>query len=226
MTTGRFVSYLRVSTAKQGESGLGLEAQRASIESFLNGGSWSLLDEFVEVESGTKDDREQLQLALEACRLKGARLLIAKLDRLSRDAHFLLGLQKAGVKFTAVDMPDANELTVGIMALVAQQERQAISRRTKDALAAAKARGVTLGNPQNLTSDHAAKGRQLGTQSIIQKALVFAQGVYSIIERYKDEGLSLNAIARKLNEEGVLTARGLTGSWTARSVKNVINRST
>jgi DNA invertase Pin-like site-specific DNA recombinase len=140
---GKFVSYLRVSTKRQGESGLGLEAQRKAVSDFLNGGNWQLVEELVEVESGKHDhNRPALHKALEACKVYGATLVIAKLDRLSRDAHFLLGLQKAGVKFVAADMPEANEMVVGIMALVAQAERRMISERTKAALQAAKARGV------------------------------------------------------------------------------------
>ena len=144
---GKFVSYLRVSTKRQGESGLGLEAQRAAVEGFLNGGRWRLVEEHVEVESG-KDDRNRpaLHRALEACKVYGATLVIAKLDRLSRDAHFLLGLQKANVKFVAADMPEANEMVVGMMALVAQAERRMISERTKAALAVAKARGNVSGS--------------------------------------------------------------------------------
>src|ERR687889_688275 len=120
MAEGRFVSYLRVSTDRQGRSGLGLEAQRKAVEDFLNGGRWKLIAEFVEVESGKRDDRPKLAEALALCRLHGATLVIAKLDRLSRDAHFLLGLQKAGVRFVAADMPEANEMVVSIMAVVAR----------------------------------------------------------------------------------------------------------
>ncbi len=224
MTTGKFISYLRVSTNKQGLSGLGLEAQRADIETYLNGGDWQLLREFVEVESGKNDNRPKLQAALSACQTTGSTLVIAKLDRLSRDAHFLLGLQKANVKFIAVDMPQANELTVGIMALVAQEERKAISQRTKAALTAAKARGVQLGNPDNLKSEHAQKGRAMGTAAIKEKASVFAERMSPIINEYLEQGLSLNAVARQLNADGVLTARGKDGSWTARTVKNVIEK--
>src|SRR5829696_8139354 len=108
MARGRFVSYLRVSTDRQGKSGLGLEAQRKAVEDFLNGGRWELVEEFVEVESGKRDDRPKLAEAMARCRLHNATLVIAKLDRLSRDAHFLLGLQKAGVKVIAVDMPEAD----------------------------------------------------------------------------------------------------------------------
>ena len=159
MAQGRFVSYLRVSTDRQGRSGLGLEAQRKAVDDFLNGGRWKLIAEFVEVESGKRDDRPKLAEALALCRLHNAVLVIAKLDRLSRDAHFLLGLQKAGVRFVAADMPEANEMVVGIMAVVAQAERKMISARTKAALAAAKARGKRLGNPGNLRNQDAGRIR-------------------------------------------------------------------
>ena len=149
MARGSFVSYLRVSTQQQGRSGLGLEAQRRAVLDYLDGGKWKLVAEFVEVESGKRDDRPKLQAALSYCKLTGATLVIAKLDRLSRDAHFLLGLQKelqkSGLRFIAADMPEANELTIGIMAVVAQAERKMISDRTKAALQAAKAKGTRLG---------------------------------------------------------------------------------
>src|SRR5215469_12967356 len=146
MAEGKFVSYLRVSTDKQAKSGLGLEAQRKAVEDYLNGGKWKLVKELVEVESGKREDnRPMLAQAMAACRLHKATLVIAKLDRLSRDAHFLLGLDKAGVDFVAADMPSANRMTVGIMAVVAEEERRMIAARTKAALAAAKARGVILG---------------------------------------------------------------------------------
>src|SRR5215204_1797347 len=174
---GRFISYLRVSTAKQGASGLGLEAQRKAVEDFLNGGRWQLVAEVVEVESGKRDDnRPKLQTALALCRLHNATLIIAKLDRLSRDAHFLLGLQKelqrAGLRFIAADMPEANELTIGIMAVVAQAERKMISERTKAAFAAAKARGVKFGTPGNLKNQDigAMRGRATKTRAARARA--------------------------------------------------------
>src|SRR5262245_3881214 len=138
----KYISYLRVSTKRQGQSGLGLEAQRAAVAHYKP------VAEYVEIESGKDDaNRPALQAALNACKVYGATLVIAKLDRLSRDAHFLLGLQKSEVKFIAADMPEANELIVGIMAVVAQAERRMISERTKAALAAAKAQGKRVGNP-------------------------------------------------------------------------------
>ncbi len=181
MPEGKFVSYLRVSTAKQGASGLGLAAQRTAVANFLNGGRWKLIAETVEVESGKRDNRPKLAQAMALCRLHDATLVVAKLDRLSRDAAFLMNLQKAGVRFIAADMPEANEMTVGIMAVVAQAERKAISKRTKEALAAkakwyaglgdddrarltAKGKAVKLGGPKwdHLAGAIGDKGRAAG----------------------------------------------------------------
>src|SRR3954471_9498576 len=145
MAGGAFVAYYRISTERQGRSGLGLDAQRKAVEDFLNGGNWRLAQQLKEIESGKQADRPAQAKAFRVCRLHGAKLVIAKLDRLSRDAHFLLGLEKAGVDFVAADLPTANRLTVGIMAMVADEERRTISKRTKEALAAARARGVQLG---------------------------------------------------------------------------------
>jgi DNA invertase Pin-like site-specific DNA recombinase len=142
---GKFVAYYRVSTQKQGRSGLGLSAQQEAVDSYLNGGNWKIVAAFTEIESGKKADRPELDKALAACRLHRATLVIAKLDRLARNAAFLLGLRDSGIDFVAADMPNANRLTVGIMAMVAEDEAQRISERTKAALAAAKKRGVKLG---------------------------------------------------------------------------------
>jgi DNA invertase Pin-like site-specific DNA recombinase len=215
---GKFVSYLRVSTKRQGESGLGLEGQRASVEAFLNGGRWQLIQEHVEVESGKHDhNRPALQQALKACQVYGATLVIAKLDRLSRDAHFLLGLQKAGVKFIATDMPEANEMVVGIMGLVAQAERRMISERTKVALAAAKARGVRLGNPKGHQIPCRQTGSERGVASNVANADAFAERLRPILAEL--DGRSANSTAAELNRRGVQAARG--GRWTARSVINL-----
>src|SRR2546423_2333114 len=144
---GRFVAYFRVSTDRQGKSGLGLEAQRKSVLDYLDGGRWSLVAEFTEIESGKHNDRPELAAALAACKKHKARLVIAKLDRLSRNLAFIAALMESGVEFVAVDNPHANKLTVHVLAAVAEHEREMISQRTKAALAAAKARGVKLGNP-------------------------------------------------------------------------------
>lgn len=222
MATGKFVSYLRVSTARQGASGLGIEAQRAAVDAFLNGGSWTVLREFVEVESGKNNSRPQLADALNLCQLTGATLVIAKLDRLSRDAHFLLGLQKAGVPFVCADMPDANELTVGIMALVAEQERRAISKRTKEALAAAKARGVKLGCP--LGAAHLRQyGNDLAVKAVKEQADSRASSLLATVEAIRAEShTSLREIAEELNRRCISTPRG--GRWHASSVKNLLAR--
>jgi DNA invertase Pin-like site-specific DNA recombinase len=224
MTTthaGKFVSYLRVSTAQQGRSGLGLEAQRKAVADYLNGGHWKLVAEFVEVESGGKNDRRQLTAALAACRLHGARLVIAKLDRLSRNAAFLLSLRDAGVKFVAADMPDANEMTIGIMAVVAEAERKMISARTKAALAAAKARGQKLGNPGNLSNGKLGTERANAVKA--EKADARATDLASIIREAKVNGAtSLRAIADSLNDAGVPAARG--GAWSAVQVSRVLAR--
>jgi DNA invertase Pin-like site-specific DNA recombinase len=145
---GNFVAYYRVSTNRQGESGLGLDAQRKAVTDYLDGGSWKLLAELTEIESGKHADRPQLAVALAACKKHKARLVIAKLDRLSRNLAFIATLIDSGVEFVAVDNPHANKLTVHILAAVAQHEREMISQRTKDALQAAKARGTQLGNPR------------------------------------------------------------------------------
>lgn len=220
----KYVAYYRVSTDRQGRSGLGLEAQQASIESFLESHpKGSLVGEHQEIESGKKDDRPKLLEALATCKALGATLLIAKLDRLSRDAHFLLGLQKAGVPFVAADMPDANELTVGIMAVVAQAERQMISKRTKEALAAAKARGTKLGGYRGgpVPSDDA---RMKGLAVRNEKAQAHAQNMKHIIDGLKDEGVTgLRGIARRLTELGAETITGKT-RWTPTGVKHLLER--
>jgi DNA invertase Pin-like site-specific DNA recombinase len=218
MAQGSFVAYYRVSTDKQGRSGLGLEAQQAAVRDYLNGGNWKLLAEVTEVESGKRSDRPKLDEAMRLCRLHGATLIIAKLDRLSRDAHFLLGLQKAGVEFIAVDMPSANKLTVGIMALVAEDEAKRISDRTKAALAAAKARGVKLGGNRGaeLTED----ARQAGRAAKTAKARARANDLAPLLEELEAKGFtSLGAIAKALNDRGIPTARG--GEWTATQVMRV-----
>jgi DNA invertase Pin-like site-specific DNA recombinase len=213
--TGAFVSYLRVSTKAQGQSGLGLDAQRQAVADYLNGGDWRLIAEFVEVESGANDERPKLAEALARCRIHNATLVIAKLDRLSRDAHFLLGLQKAGVRFVAADMPEANEMIVGIMAVVAQAERKMISARTKAALAAAKARGVKLGgNRGNLPGATSAKGRLAALEARRKSARRRAEDLKPIIVELKAQGVaSLSRIAVALNDRGVPAPRG--GKWTA-----------
>lgn len=223
--TNRAVAYYRVSTAKQGASGLGLEAQQTAVEAFCSSRGWDLTaPPYVEVESGKRDDRPELDAALERARLTGATLVVAKLDRLSRDLHFLTKLQKDGARFIAVDMPEANELTVHIMAAVAQAERKAISRRTKEALAAAKARGVRLGNPNGAAPlRRAGKGTTAALVAVSSNADDRAERLRSTIDRLKADGVvSLAGIAEALNSQGIVTARG--GRWHASSVRNLMAR--
>ena len=217
---GAFVSYIRVSTKAQGQSGLGLDAQRKAVTDYLNGGRWSLIDEYVEVESGANDERPELAKALALCRLHNATLVIAKIDRLSRDAHFLLGLQKAGVKFVAADMPEVNEMIVGIMAVVAQAERKMISARTRAALQAAKERGVKLGGDRGNIRAVSAKGRLAALETRRKAARQRAEDLRPIIAELRAHGVtSLGGIAASLNARGVPAARG--GKWTAIQVQRL-----
>ena len=216
MAAGSFVSYLRVSTAKQGQSGLGLEAQRKAVADYLNGGSWTLIAEYVEVESGANDERPKLAEALARCRLHNATLVIAKLDRLSRDVHFLTGLQKAGAKFVAADMPEANEMVVQIMAAVAQAERRMISARTKAALQAAKARGVKLGGDRGNLPAVGDKGRAISAAERHRKAEQRTMDLAPTIVELRAQGAtSLRQIAEGLNERGI--TNGPRGTLERRS---------
>lgn len=220
----RIVAYHRVSTTRQGASGLGLEAQSKAIADFAGTRHAELIGSFTEVESGRNNSRPELEKALHLAKITGATLLIAKLDRLSRNAAFLLTLRDSGVKFIAADMPDANDLTVGIMALVAEQEREAISRRTKEALAATKARGTKLGNPNGAAALlRARKGNEAGINAIKAGADQHAANLAPVIEALRSEGVtSLGSIANALNERGMLTPRG--GSWHKSSVRNLLKR--
>lgn len=222
MAEGSFVSYCRVSTVRQGKSGLGLEAQREAVKGYLNGGKWSLMSEFTEVESGKKSDRPELAKALQACRVYGAKLVIAKLDRLSRDAHFLLGLEKAGVDFVAADMPHANRLTVGIMAMVADEERRMISQRTKAALAAAKKRGAKLGGDRGVVLSRAA--RKAGRDAQVARANERANDLAHVIRDLESAGVtSLTGIAKALTERRIPTPRG-GNEWSATQVARTMAR--
>jgi DNA invertase Pin-like site-specific DNA recombinase len=214
---GKFVAYFRVSTDRQGKSGLGLEAQREAVMNYLNGGSWTLAAEYVEVESGKHSERPQLMAALAACKRLRAKLVIAKLDRLSRNLAFIAALMDSGVEFIAVDNPHANKLTVHILAAVAQHEREMISQRTKDALQAAKARGKRLGNPRLAE----ARGKAIAASTAAADA--FAANVLPIIRQIQDSGVqSFRAVARALAARGIKTARG--GQWSAAQVSDIVNR--
>jgi DNA invertase Pin-like site-specific DNA recombinase len=217
MASGKFVAYYRVSTNKQGKSGLGLEAQQKAVSDFLDVGSWSLISHHVEIESGKRNDRPRLKEAIAACRKYKAKLVIAKLDRLARNAAFLLTLRDSGVDFVAADMPQADKLTVSIMAVFAEHERDMIARRTKEALAAAKARGVRLGSPDPLL------GSAAGAVSNRFRAAQFASNVLPIVREIQNAGMTtLRDIAQVLNARGIPTARG--GTWAPQTVANLLKR--
>ena len=213
MADGKFVAYYRVSTGRQGRSGLGLEAQKKAVGDWLNGGDHQLIEEFTEVETGTnKRKRPVLDQAIAACKKQKATLVVAKLDRLSRNATFLLRLRDSSVEFKAVDMPEADRFTIGIMALVAERTAEIISKDTKAALAASKARGTQLG----------ANGIILGQENK-KKADAFAAEMKPIIIDLRKEGFwTLRDTAAELNKRGIKSARG--ASWHAPTVKALLDR--
>jgi DNA invertase Pin-like site-specific DNA recombinase len=219
----KFIAYYRVSTQRQGRSGLGLEAQKEAVRSFMAGQSDAqVIAEFTEIESGRKSDRAQLASALLMARMTRGTLLIAKLDRLARDVHFLSGLEKAGIEFVATDMPFANRITIGVMALVAEEEARAISSRTKAALAARKARGLPLGNPTTLRpADPDVLERARSAWS--RKAAQHAQMVLPAIQQIRATGKSLRETANEMTARNFTTIRG--GRWTAGQVSAVLRRS-
>lgn len=226
MAQGKFIAYYRVSTKKQGDSRLGLEAQQKAVRDWLNGGRWQLVDEVTEIESGKRSDRPQLAEALRLCRLHGATLVIAKLDRLARNVRFVSDLMEAKTPFVAVDFPAANDLTIHILAAVAQHEAAAISARTKAALAAAKKRGKQLGGFREGgfgTSQQREQARRKSALSRKAKADAFAADLApTITSLVKGKGLSLRAAAAHLNDASIPTARGY--QWTAAAVRNVLGR--
>lgn len=218
------VTYYRVSTAAQGRSGLGLEAQRMAVAEVCKARGMEIIAEFTEVESGKRADRPELTEALRRAKLAGATLVVAKLDRLSRSVAFLSTLQDSGAKFIAADMPEANELTVHILAAVAQAERKAISTRTREALKAAKARGVKLGNPNGAAPlRKAAKGNAAAVEACRAGAQSRAQELAAEIAAVRAAGAqSLREIAQRLNERHIEAPRG--GAWHPSGVKRVLER--
>ncbi len=221
MANGRFVAYYRVSTERQGRSGLGLDAQRKAVSDYLNGGRWKLVAEFTEIESGKRKDRPKLAEALAACRAYGATLVIAKLDRLARNVAFVSNLMESDIDFMAVDFPQANRLTVHILAAVAEHEREMISQRIREALAAAKARNVKLGGKRQNSGTIHKSGVPKSVASRAAKAKDFAASLAPIVAAIKAEGAAtVRAIAEALNKRGVPTRRG--GSWGPSQVQRLL----
>lgn len=233
----RVIAYYRVSTEDQSRSGLGIEAQRAAVTNLCAARGWEIIAKFEETESGKHNDRRELAAAIHHAKVTNATLVIAKLDRLSRNAAFIAALQDSKTKFIAADMPEATELTVHIMAAVAQAERKAIGQRTREALAAAKARGTwakldgtpyksgkRLGNPNGAAALlRADKGNVAAVAVIKERADAFALDLLPIIHDLRARGLqSLPQLAKGLNEGGFATARG--GKWHPSSVRNLLLR--
>jgi DNA invertase Pin-like site-specific DNA recombinase len=219
--TGSFVAYYRVSTQKQGRSGLGLEAQQRAVRDYLNGGDWKLIAELTEIESGKRSDRPKLAEALKLCRLHGAKLIIAKLDRLARNVAFVSSLMEASVEFEAVDFPQANRFTIHIMAAVAEHEARMISDRTRAALQSAKARGVKLGGFRGRagTAADCAKARQAKSAAAAARVADLAP----VIAEIRASGhTSLRAIASSLDFRGIAAPRG--GKWSATQVRSALAR--
>jgi DNA invertase Pin-like site-specific DNA recombinase len=211
-----YVAYYRVSTKQQGASGLGLDAQRAAVRSFTKCEN-CIIAEYTEIESGKKDKREQLHAAIAHAKQHGATLVIAKLDRLSRNASFIFALRDSGVDFVCADMPDANTLTIGIFATLAQHEREIISQRTKAALQAKKAQGFALGNPQNLTQEARVKGARARRE----QSRARNQQAAEVAALLREKGLSLRKIAERLNLRGFCTSNGK--KFQATSVLRLLN---
>ena len=222
MASKRLIGYVRVSTAKQGHSGLGIEAQREALERFAASEGFQILRVFVEVETGKGSDaldrRPQLAAALSEARRQRCSVAVAKLDRLSRDVHFISGLMAHRVPFVVAELgPDVDPFILHLFAALAQKERAMISARTKAALAAAKARGVTLGSPE------LPKARKNAVTTIKALADQHAANVVPIIREIRRAGAtSLHQIADALNARGITTPRG--GQWYASSVRNVLQR--
>lgn len=198
-----YVTYKRVSTTKQGGSGLGIQAQQSMIDDFLARNNGSILAEFTEVESGKKDKRPQLNEAIRICRENNCELIIAKLDRLSRNISFVFALRDSGVRFIALDIPEANTLTIGIMAVFAQHERELTSKRTKDALRVLKIKGVRLGNPLGFSKE----ALRLGIQARKEKSIEINAPVRGLCVMLKSTGLNAKTIAEKLNADGYRTPK-------------------
>jgi DNA invertase Pin-like site-specific DNA recombinase len=213
---GKFVAYYRVSTDRQGKSGLGLDAQKEAVQQRLNGGRWQLVGEFIEIESGKRAKRPKLDAALAACKKNKAKLIVAKLDRLSRNVSFLLKLIDSGVEVLFADLPELNgamgRFMMTTMASVAELEAGLISERTKAALKAAKARGVTLGR----------YGAEVLAPQYRQEALQRAEELKPVITELMAKDYSLAKVASELNKRKVATPRG--GRWDHSSVRNVLNR--
>jgi DNA invertase Pin-like site-specific DNA recombinase len=227
----KITAYYRVSTKRQGESGLGLEAQKDAVHRMARSNDWTIIAEFIEVETGKTADRPQLQAAIRHAKLTNSTLVVAKLDRLARNAAFTLTLQASGLPFICCDNPHANELTIGILAVIAQYEAKQISDRTRVALQAAKARGVKLGSAREGHWEGREESRSAGLAKATERAAKTNseafQAYYSDVlapemHRRRQNGESLNSIVRWLNASGFRTRRG--NAFTRPAVSEILNR--
>lgn len=224
MAKGKFVSYLRLSPDKQHQSGLGLEAQREAVFQYLNGHRWKLIAEYVEVERGKHNARPQLKAAIDHANAMGAKLVIAHLGRLARNSYFVSSLKEREVDFVAADMPDVNGGTINVIVAVAESVERTISENTKGALAAAKARGVKLGNPNGA---RALRGKQVGNRAAIAQLKADAEqranGLRNIVEAIRARGItSVRALANELTSQGIPAPRGET--WHPTAVARLLAR--
>jgi DNA invertase Pin-like site-specific DNA recombinase len=229
LSQAKYVTYCRVSTRKQGSSGLGLEAQQSAINMFLKERNGARMAEFVEVESGRKNDRPQLQRALKRCRATGATLLIAKLDRLSRSVYFVSQLQESKVRFTCCDMPDVNETMIQMLAVMAEAEAKAASQRTLAALRVARANGKVLGRHDDAIKDYAAQGNGASAAARCDAANKHATNLEDMVRDIEQEAaesnikVTLRFLAQELTSRGALTPRNGT-DWTPMQVSRVLAR--
>ena len=216
------ISYIRVSTKKHGQSGLGLEAQQAAVADYIARNKANLISEYREVETGKISKRPELQKALAHARRSGATLVVAKLDRLARNVAFTSALMESGAEFVACDNEHANKLTIHILAAVAEDEAERIAARTKAALAAYKARGGVLGTPENLTQNAREKGARAAGEAHRDRTRLAYADLVGPMQAERDGGATLQAIADGLNGQGQTTQRGLP--WTPTAVHRVLAR--
>ncbi|HLI95365.1 MAG TPA: recombinase family protein [Candidatus Baltobacteraceae bacterium] len=218
----KVVSYVRVSTTRQGASGLGLDAQRAAVQTFCQANGCELIAEYQEVESGRKNERPVLRQALAHAKKAKATLLLAKIDRLARNVAFIANLMEAGADFRACDMPEANKFMLHIMAAVAEQEASAISQRTCVALKAARERGTLLGGANPACRNLTMEARRRGSAATAKAASLFYADVLPLAIGLHQKGNSLRAIANILNSEGRATRKG--SPWSATQVQRLLTR--
>jgi DNA invertase Pin-like site-specific DNA recombinase len=216
----RFISYLRVSTQRQGRSGLGLQAQQQMIDEYVKSTGGTVVASYTEIESGARNDRPELSKALSSCRVYGATLLVGKLDRLSRDSYFVEKLLHEGARFRATDCPEANETMIRMLSIFASYEREQIAARTKAALAAAKRKGVVLGGDRGNILDVQRKGSRAGNAVRSAAAQQRARDLAPIIAEIRASGAeTLAQVSQELNQRGITTARG--SQWTPCAVARV-----